>query len=90
MPELMAIIEASRDRIDAEHRFQASIHNVQLEDETKTDPWEDLKARVFSGGQARDSKDIMAFQGITAKQKGFGIGNGLGYTNGDSVEWWKK
>jgi hypothetical protein len=38
-----------------------------------------MKARVFSGGQASDSKDIVALQGINAQKAGFGIGMGLDY-----------
>jgi hypothetical protein len=38
-----------------------------------------MKARVFSGGQAADSKDIVALQGVNAQKAGFGIGMGLDY-----------
>ena len=41
--------------------------------------WEDLKARVFSGGQTSDSNDILSFQGPKAQQAGFGINMGLDY-----------
>ncbi len=43
------------------------------------DPWEAMKARVFSGGKANDSNDILAYQGQNANKAGFGIGMGLGY-----------
>jgi hypothetical protein len=45
----------------------------------KQNAWEEMKARVFSGGQASDSKDIVALQGINAQKAGFGIGMGLDY-----------
>jgi hypothetical protein len=38
-----------------------------------------MKARVFSKGQATDSKDVLALQGATAQKAGFGIGMGLDY-----------
>jgi hypothetical protein len=45
----------------------------------KGNEWEEMKARVFSGGQAADSKDIVALQGYNAQKAGFGIGMGLTY-----------
>lgn len=89
MPELLAILEASRDRLESERRFLADLHNVEFSvEKDETDPWEDMKARVFSGGKAKNSKDILALQGQNAQQKGFGIGNGLSYTDSKSVKWW--
>jgi hypothetical protein len=41
--------------------------------------WEDLKARVFSGGATDDSNDVLALQGQNARKAGFGIGMGLAY-----------
>lgn len=38
-----------------------------------------MKARVFSGGQASDSSDIVSLQGYNAEKAGFGIGMGLDY-----------
>jgi hypothetical protein len=38
-----------------------------------------MKARVFSKGQASDSKDILALQGPAAEKAGFGIGMGIDY-----------
>ena len=38
-----------------------------------------MKARVFSGGKATDSNDVLALQGVTAQKAGFGIGMGLDY-----------
>ena len=43
--------------------------------------WEDIKSRVFSGGTAKDSNDILSLQGQNAAKAGFGIGAGLEYTN---------
>jgi len=45
----------------------------------KTDEWEEMKARVFSKGEARDANDILSYQGHKANQAGFGINMGLEY-----------
>ena len=41
--------------------------------------WEDMKARVFSGGATKDSNDVLSLQGSTAAKAGIGINNGLDY-----------
>ena len=38
-----------------------------------------MKARVFSGGKAKDSNDILSLSGPNAQKAGFGIGDGLEY-----------
>jgi hypothetical protein len=45
----------------------------------KGNEWEDMKARVFSKGAAKDGNDILALQGANAERAGFGIGMGLDY-----------
>lgn len=81
MPELMAIISARRELDYEEKKFLAAIQGVDLEknEEKGQKEWEDLKARVFSKGQATDSNDVLALQGQNAIQAGFGIGFGLDY-----------
>jgi len=81
MPELMAIISGRRELDYEEKKFLAAIQGVDIEnnEERGQKEWEDLKARVFSGGKAKDSKDILALQGQNATQAGFGIGMGLEY-----------
>jgi hypothetical protein len=58
---------------------------VDLDGETNKDKgqkeWEDMKARVFSGGQTSDSNDVLSLQGANAQKAGFGIGMGLDYEN---------
>lgn len=78
MPELTAILKASRDKSHEERKFLAAIQGVDLDAATEQeDPWESLKARVASGGKAENSKDILSLQGTAAAQAGFGIGYGL-------------
>lgn len=80
MPELTAILKASRDANHSERRFLAAIQGIDLDEaseEEEDDPWEALKARVASGGKAESSRDILSLQGTAAAQAGFGIGMGL-------------
>lgn len=77
MPEITAIIKASRDKDYADRKFAAALKGVDLEANSGQKEWEDMKARVASKGQTSDSTDILALQGNTARQKGFGIGMGM-------------
>jgi len=83
MPELMSTLEVIRDLDYQEKKFLAAMQGVDLDKESGKDrgqkEWEDMKARVFSGGQTEDSNDVLSLQGPKAKQLGFGIGLGLDY-----------
>lgn len=85
MPELVATLEAKRNKDYEERKFLAAIQGINLDEasgETKGQKeWEDLKARVFSGGQSSDSNDILSLQGQNAAKAGFGIGAGLEYAD---------
>jgi hypothetical protein len=81
MPELMAILSSKRELDYEEKKFLAAIQGVDLDSNSDRGQkeWEDLKARVFSGGKAKDSNDILSLQGQNAQRYGFGIGMGLDY-----------
>jgi len=83
LSEIMAILASIRELDYQEKKFFAAIHGVDLEDSSDEDrgqkEWENLKARVFSGGATNDSDDVLALQGQNAKKAGFGIGFGLDY-----------
>jgi hypothetical protein len=81
MPELLATLESKRELDYSEKKFMAAIQGVDLdENEGKGQKeWEDMKARVFSGGATSDSNDILSLQGVNAQKNGFGIGLGLDY-----------
>ena len=93
MPELTAVLTASRDEKHENRKFFAALKGVDLDKESTTkderggDPWEDMKARVFSRGKAQDSTDVVSLQGQNAKKAGFGIGAGLGYTKSRGGGW---
>jgi hypothetical protein len=87
MPELMATLSSKRELDYEEKKFLAAIQGVDLEGQSTDSSgkrrgqqeWEDLKARVYSGGKARDGNDILALQGPAAEKAGFGIGMGIDY-----------
>lgn len=85
MPELVATLESKRELDYQEKKFLAAIQGVDLdaeaEDGPKEDPWEAMKARVFSGGAATSSNDVTSLQGPAAAKAGFGVGMGLDYVN---------
>lgn len=83
LPELFAIIASKRELDFQEKKFFAAIQGVDLEGGSEPEKgqqeWENLKARVFSGGATNDSNDILSLQGQNAQRAGFGIGMGLDY-----------
>ena len=84
MPELVATLNAARENEQQKQKFLAAIQGIDLDKDSRSGgqkEWEDLKARVFSGGQTSNSDDIISLQGQNAQQAGFGIGNGLEYAD---------
>jgi hypothetical protein len=80
MQELTAILNVKREEDYAHKKFLAAMQGVDLDKNTsKSNAWEELKARVYSKGQATDANDILALQGVNAQKAGFGIGMGLEY-----------
>ena len=80
MPEILITLESKRELDYQEKKFLAAIQGVDLDKNSGSqDEWEKMKARVFSGGAATDSKDVIALQGVNASKAGFGIGMGLSY-----------
>ena len=82
MPELMATLESKRDLDYQEKKFLAAIQGVDLDKNSGNNSgnkWEEMKAKVFSGGKAANSNDVLALQGVNAQKAGFGINMGLGY-----------
>lgn len=89
MPELTEILVTSREKHYEQQKFMAALKGVDLEKEAgkkSSNEWEDLKARVFSGGQTQNSDDILSLQGINAQKAGFGIGAGLEYSDLKNTE----
>ena len=82
MDELTAVLEASRDHTHEERKFLAALKGVDLDKESggrskgsgSGNAWEDMKARVFSGGAAKDARDVVSLQGATGKKAGMTVG----------------
>jgi hypothetical protein len=80
MQEITAILNIKREEDYSTKKFMAAMQGVDLDKNAKqNNAWEDMKARVYSGGKTSDSRDILALQGQNAKSAGFGIGLGLDY-----------
>jgi hypothetical protein len=83
MPELTHLLVTKREKDYDEKKFFAAIQGVDLDKESgqadSQKAWEDMKARVFSGGQTGNSNDVISLQGVSAEKAGFGIGAGLDY-----------
>jgi hypothetical protein len=83
IPELMQTLSSKRELDYEEKKFLAAIQGVDLENNSESGKgqkeWEDMKARVFSGGQTSDGNDVLSLQGPNAARAGFGIGMGLDY-----------
>lgn len=82
MPELLATLNSKRDAEYQERKFLAAIQGVDLDKQSgQADPWEAMKARVFSRGKTANPNDVTALQGMNAQKAGFGIGMGLDYVD---------
>lgn len=83
MPELTEILVAHHNSNYEHQKFLAALKGIDLDKESgqSNKAWDDLKAKVFTGGAANDSNDIVSLQGINAQQAGFGIGMGLEYSD---------
>jgi hypothetical protein len=83
MPELLVTLSIKRELDYSEKKFLAAIQGVDLDKQSGQSrgqkEWEDMKARVFSKGTAKDSNDILALQGENARKVGFGINMGIDY-----------
>lgn len=82
MPELSASLEAKRESDYQEKKFLAAIQGIDLDKQSgknESNAWEEMKARVFSGGASSDPNDVLSLQGQNAAKAGFGIGMGLSY-----------
>jgi hypothetical protein len=87
--ELMQILSITRDLDYEEKKFSAALQGIDLDSQNGNgnqevkgqQEWENMKARVFSGGTTEDSNDVLSLQGPQARKSGFGIGMGLGYTD---------
>lgn len=82
MPELIHILKAMGKKEDDNRRFQASLQGINLgEDEVieeEHSSFDEIKMRAL--GINGLENDIIALRGSAASAKGFGINEGLGYS----------
>jgi len=75
MPELLSILEASRNDKQKDREFFAALQGIRLDEGRGDTPsFEDVKRRAYGL-----DGDIANVQGQAAEVNGFGIGQGLGY-----------
>jgi len=77
MPELLAILEASRKNKNEERKFSAALQGVKIDDPETTKSFDDIKRRAM--GYDTETNDVASLRGSLAEQEGFGVGQGLGY-----------
>lgn len=94
MPELILTIDSSREQRHLDRKFHAALQGVDIdkgsEEKRPISKLDELRTKVLTGGRSSDPNDIMSLVGANAQSKGFGIGQGLTYTDGDSTEWWNQ
>jgi hypothetical protein len=80
MPELIQTFKSMQKTEDERRKFLASIQGVTLNEEQETEgpTFDDIRRRAL-GVNARGD-DVVSLQGSFAKEAGFGIGAGLGYS----------
>ena len=84
MPELVQLLKGISKKEDEERKFQASLQGINLgedatvEEESEYPTFEEIQMRAqgINGLQ----NDIIGLRGQAAATKGFGINQGLGYT----------
>lgn len=89
MAELVAILDAMRKHEYNERKFAAAMQGVDLDKQTgrrpketeqkKASTFEDIQARVITGGRAQDANDILSLQGHLGARAGFQIGKDMDY-----------
>jgi len=91
MAELVAILESMSEQEYNERKFTAAMQGVDLDKQTgrrpkpektqqkKASTFEDIQARVSSGGIASGADDILSLQGNYGARKGFQIGKDMDY-----------
>ena len=80
MPELIQTFKAMQKTEDEKRKFLASLQGVNLDEEEKPEAktFDDIRLRALGINASRS--DVVSLQGPIAKEQGFGIGAGLGYS----------
>lgn len=81
MPELIQTFKSMQKSESEKRKFLASIQGVDLNESSNNkegSSFEDVKRRAL--GINASSDDVVSLQGSFAREAGFGIGAGLGYS----------
>lgn len=81
MPELLQTIKSKKKSEAEERKFLAALQGRDFEDEQEQQEgptFEDIRRRALGINTSAD--DVVSLQGDFAKEAGFGIGIGLGYS----------
>ena len=81
MPELVLTLESMHKKEHNQRKFAASLKGIQLDDdaeEKKSKSFDDIRRKAL--GIQSDGSDVVSLQGNFAREAGFGIGMGLGYS----------
>lgn len=82
MPELTSTLKAMHSREERQQKFAASLQGVSLDEKTEEGTsFDDVKRRAL--GIETSGDDVVSLQGQFAREAGFGVGMGLGYTKVD-------
>jgi hypothetical protein len=81
MPELTAILKSSREEVYETRKFAAALKGVDLDAESGrtsgNESFDDMQARIFSGGRAENASDIVSLYGKMGLQEGFQVSEAM-------------
>ena len=82
MPEMLQTLKAVQKTEDEKRRFLASLQGINLDEDSSSESvtFDDVKRRALGISASKD--DVVSLQGQSAAEAGFGIGAGLGYSQG--------
>jgi hypothetical protein len=80
MPELIQTVKSMKKTEEEKRKFLASLQGINLNEEEQKDApsFDDIRRRALGINATGD--DVVSLQGGFAKEAGFGIGMGLGYS----------
>lgn len=81
MPELLQTLKSMQEKEHNQRKFAASLKGIQIDDEAeekKGPTFEDVKRKAL--GITASGDDVISLQGSFAREAGFGVGMGLGYS----------
>lgn len=79
MPEMVQTFQAMQKTEGDKRKFLASLQGIDLNENNEEEKtFDDIRRKAL--GINADADDIVSLQGAFARESGFGVGEGLGYT----------